>query len=81
MTKPALIGTVNGFVYSRAWLGKTEFGFDGTMRGMVRSAHEAGAKPGDIVSANFGGTDMRNIRDYTLYAAPYDDRAFGLWAK
>ena len=78
MTKPALIGTVNGFIYSRAWLGNQAFGFDGTTRGLVRAAYDAGAKAGDIILANFGGTDKRNTNAYTLYAAPHDDRAYGL---
>ena len=76
-----MIGTVNGFVQSSAWIGSKPFLFDGTVKGLVRSAVSVGAKAGTSVKANFGGTTKAGARDMVIISAPHDDRAMGFWAK
>lgn len=73
------LGTVNGFVNSRAWFGSIQFDFDGTTRGLVRSAYAVGARAGDKLLANYGGRLKSNASQVTLVSAPHDDRAFGMW--
>ena len=75
MTKPAMIGTVNGFNACRAKLGRKAFTFDGTTLGLVRSALLAGAVHGSKVKADYGA----GFRLYTFVSAPHDYRA-GFWA-
>lgn len=81
MAKPKMIGTVNGFIYSRAWLGNKQFGFDGTTRGLVQSAIKIGASDGSAIKANFGGSSKAGARDMTIVSAPHDGRAGGFWAQ
>lgn len=75
------LGTINGYVSSVAWLGNKSFTFDGTLKGLVLSATAIGAKSGDKLKANFGGISKSSARDYTIIAAPHDDRANGFWAE
>ena len=77
MTKPKMIGTVNGFCASPAKFGRKTFIFDGTTRGLVNAAKANGAKVGDTVRANFGG----GFKSMTLYSNPADDRCGGVWAR
>lgn len=77
---PAILGNVNGFVKSNAWLGSKRFEFDGTIKGLVRSAIANGAKANAMVQANFAGLTKSGARDYKIISAPHDDRANGFWA-
>lgn len=70
-----MIGSIGCRSASPAKFGRKVFSFDGTTRDLVRSAHAAGARAGDKISANYGG----GFRAYQIEAAPHDDRAFGLW--
>lgn len=72
-----MIGTINGYVLSKARFGRREFTFDGTTLGLVRSAISLGAKVGDVVTADFGG----GYKPLTLYANPRDERCGGVWAR
>ena len=73
-------GTINGFVKSVAWIGSKAFEFDGTTKGLVRSAVSNGATVGTEVLANFGGRLKSGARKLQIVAAAHDDRAFGYWA-
>ena len=77
MTKPRMIGTVNGFNASPAKFGRKAFTFDGTTRGLVLAALKAGAKAGDKIKADYGA----GFKAYALYSAPWDDRCGGVWAQ
>lgn len=72
-------GTVNGFVRSTAWINNKAFEFDGTTKGLTRSAIANGAKAGTIVLANFAGRIKSDARKMMIAAAPHDDRANGFW--
>lgn len=74
------LGNVNGFVRSSAWLGSKHFEFDGTIKGLVKSAVASGAKAGSAIQANFAGLSKSGARDYRIIAAPHDNRASGFWA-
>ncbi len=73
--KPPTLGTINGFVASRARFGDMRFVFDGTTKGLTLAAVKAGAKAGDYVEADFGGGFHR----YYMIATPWDKRAGGMW--
>lgn len=76
MAKPKMIGNINCYLLCNARFGRKNFTFDGTIRGLVRSAYAAGARAGAVVHASFG-FEMKPVR---IVSAPHDDRAFGLWA-
>lgn len=75
MTKPKMIGSIGQYIKSNAKLGRKSFSFNGTTLDLVRRAYHLGAIPCDKIKADFGG----GFRNYIVYAAPHDDRAFGLW--
>jgi hypothetical protein len=77
LTKPKMIGTINGYSISPARFGRKRFDFDGTVLGLVRAAVANGAKSGDTIHANFGG----GMKPMTLYSNPKDDRVGGVWAR
>lgn len=74
---PKMIGTVNGYVKSPAKIGRKNFAFDGTVRGLVLAALAEGGKVGDRIKADFGA----GFKPYTLYSNPMDDRCGGVWAE
>ena len=77
MTKPKMIGTINGYNLSPAKFCRKAFTFDGTTMGLVRAAIAIGAKVGDTIRADFGG----GMKPMKLYANPMDDRCNGIWAR
>jgi hypothetical protein len=72
MSRPKMIGTVNGFVLMCAKIGNKRFSFDATVKGLVTSAVANGAKVGDVVESDIGR--------HVIVAAPNDPRCSGLWA-
>ena len=78
MTK---IGILNARVKSTAWIGNKKFEFDGTVKGLVRSAVSIGATDGTKIKANFGGRLKSEARDIMIISAPHDNRAMGFWAE
>ena len=81
MAKPPPLGSINCFVDSNAWLGEKIFNFDGTTKGLVKSAIANGAKAGDKVLANYGGQSKECARGYRIVSAPHDNRAGGFWVE
>lgn len=75
-----ILGTVNGYVRSTAWIASKKFEFDGTTLGLVKSAIANGAKAGTKVQANFGGRLKSAAREMIIINAPHDERANGYWA-
>lgn len=57
MAKPKTIGTVNGYVNSVFKMGRKKLSFDGTTKGLVEVAIANGAKNGQKLSCNYGGTN------------------------
>jgi len=76
-SRPPRLGTVNGYVTSKAWLDGEEFTYDGTTLGLVRSALKRGAGEGSLVATRIM---LGAERVYEIAAAPHDDRADGFWA-
>lgn len=73
------IGNVNAFVKSTGWIGKKLFEFDGTTKGLVKSAIANGAIEGTKVFANFAGKLRSEAKEYRIVLALHDDRANGFW--
>lgn len=73
----AKLGTVNGYSKSTGLFGKIALEFDGTVKGLARTAYCKGARAGDTIKANFG----LGMMDYVIIDAAHDDRAFGVWAQ
>lgn len=72
MSRPKMIGTVNGFALMAAKIGNKRFSFDATVKGLVNSAIANGAKVGDVVDSQIG--------KHVIIAAPHDPRCGGFWA-
>lgn len=72
-----MIGSINCYVACPCIVRGRRHTFDGTIKGLVRKAVESGTKHGDSIKADFGAGYCK----YILYAAPYDDRAYGFWAQ
>ncbi len=66
MSKP------NGFWPVEAKSGKTKFVYDGTTKGLTRSAYERGLRAGAKITTGIG--------NFILIDAAHDSRAYGLWA-
>ena len=60
MAKPKMIGTVNGYVNSVFKMGRKRLAFDGTTKGLVAVAVANGAKDGQKLLCNYGGTSYDN---------------------
>jgi hypothetical protein len=76
----AKLGNVNGFVRSTAWIGKKSFEFDGTIKGLVKSAIANGAKEGSKIEMAIGSRLRSTAKKMEIISAPHDDRAGGFWA-
>jgi len=74
---PKIIGSINCYVTCPCIVNGERAAFDGTLKGLVRLAVTRGAHPGDTIKADFGA----GFENYKLYAAPHDDRAYGVWAE
>jgi hypothetical protein len=80
MNEKTKLGNVNAFVQSTAWIGRKSFNFDGTIKGLTRSALGNGAVLGTVVLANIAGRIKSDARKYVVQASPNDPRAHGFWA-
>jgi len=86
VAKPKNIGSINATMPSWARIERTgkTFGYDMTPRDMARKAVESGAVAGDRLIGTemlICGKRFKSDHDFTLYSAPHDDRAYGMWVR
>ncbi len=74
MANAKMIGTVNGYVTSTAWVGKSVIAFNGTTKDLAESLMARGVKVGTKVLANYGGSLKANAREMMTVDDPR-----GLW--
>lgn len=70
------LGTVNGYVLSTAWFRGVRLTFNGTTKDLAEILAGRGARVGEKVLANYGGTKKTGAREHSVVA---DGRPCGIW--